>query len=157
MKLKSQKSLAARALNVSSKRVKFNIQTNEDKKEFSEIISRENIRELVAEGKIKKLNKKGNSRTRANKIASQKKKGRRMGHGSRKGTANARLSDKDKWIVKLRALRKVLKGLKEESRLDSKTYRDLYRKSKGNFFRNKKHLLLYIRQHNLMLKEEDKK
>lgn len=154
MKLKSQKGLASRALGVSPKRVKFQIKTAEDKKEFSEIISRENIRELLQDGKIVKLNKRGNSRTRANKTLEQKKKGRRMGHGSRKGTANARLADKTKWIVKLRAMRALLKDLKEKEMLDTKTYRDLYRKAKGNFFRNKKHILLYIKQNELNLKHK---
>lgn len=160
MKLKSQKKLASRTLGISSKRIKFNINTDEDKKEFSEIISRESIRDLLQEGKITKSAIKGISRTRANYIAEQKKKGRRKGHGSRKGTANARLSDKTKWIEKLRAMRKLLKTLKEEERIDGKVYRDLYRKAKGNFFRNKKHILLYIKQQNLantVKNSEDKK
>ena len=155
MKLKSQKQLASRALGISPKRIKFNIKSDVDKKEFSEIISRENIRELVQEGRISKLPVRGNSRTRANKIAEQKKKGRRQGQGSRKGTANARLSDKTKWIEKIRAMRKLLLNLKESERIDGKVYRDLYRKAKGNFFRNKKHILLYIKQHNLEMKKED--
>lgn len=152
MKLKSQKQLASRTLGVSAKRIKFNISSDQDKKEFSEIISRDNIRELLNDGKISKLPVKGNSRTRANKIAEQKKKGRRQGHGSRKGTANARLKDKTKWIEKIRAMRKLLLSLKEEDKIDGKVYRDLYRKSKGNFFRNKKHILLYIKQQDLAKK-----
>ncbi|MCH8519683.1 MAG: 50S ribosomal protein L19e [Nanoarchaeota archaeon] len=155
MKLKSQKQLASRALGISPKRIKFNINTDVDKKEFSEIISRENIRELVTEGRISKLPVRGNSRTRSNKIADQKKKGRRKGQGSRKGTANARLSDKTKWIEKIRAMRKLLLNLKENEKIDGKVYRDLYRKAKGNFFRNKKHILLYIKQQNLELKKEE--
>lgn len=157
MKLKSQKQLASRALGISPKRIKFQIKTSEDKKEFSEIISRENIRELVQDGKIKTYNVRGNSRTRANKIAAQKKKGRQMGHGSRKGTANARLKDKTKWIVKLRSMRKLLRDMKEEGKLETSVYRDLYRKAKGNFFRNKKHIMLYIKQHDLAQKVESKK
>ncbi|MFT4244787.1 MAG: 50S ribosomal protein L19e [Candidatus Woesearchaeota archaeon] len=157
MKLKSQKQLASRTLGISPKRIKFSINTDVDKKEFSEIISRENIRELVQEGRISKLPVRGNSRTRANKIAEQKKKGRRQGQGSRKGTANARLSSKTKWIEKIRAMRKLLLNLKEGERIDGKVYRDLYRKAKGNFFRNKKHILLYIKQHNLEMKKEDSK
>lgn len=149
MKLKSQKKLASRTLGISSKRIKFNIKTDEDKKEFSEIISRESIRDLLQEGKITKSAIKGISRTRANYIAEQKKKGRRKGHGSRKGTANARFSEKTRWIEKLRAMRRLLKNLKTEEKIDGKVYRDLYRKAKGNFFRNKKHILLYIKQQNL--------
>ena len=156
MKLKSQKQLASRALGISPKRIKFQIKTAEDKKEFSEIISRDNIRELVQDGKIITSNKKGISRTRANKIAAQKKKGRQVGHGSRKGTSNARMKDKTKWIIKLRAMRKLLKDMKDEERVDGKVYRDLYRKAKGNFFRNKKHIILYIKQNELAQKVESK-
>lgn len=72
------------------------------------------------------------------------------GHGSRKGTANARFKTKDKWIIKLRALRKMLREYKSAGRLDNQTYRDLYKKAKGNFFRNKRHMLLYIQQNNLL-------
>ena len=77
------------------------------------------------------------------------------GHGNRKGTANARFNDKSKWMIKIRALRKLLKSLKDEGRLDVKDNRDLYRKAKGNFFRNKRHMLLYINQNDL-LKEAKK-
>lgn len=155
MKLKSQKKLASRTLGVSQKRIKFNISSDEDKKEFSEIISRESIRDLLQEGKITKSAVKGISRTRANYIAEQKKKGRRNGHGSRKGTANARFSEKKRWIEKLRAMRKLLKTLKDQEKIDGKVYRNLYRKAKGNFFRNKKHILLYIKQQDLV--KTDKK
>ncbi|MFP4401879.1 MAG: 50S ribosomal protein L19e [Candidatus Nanoarchaeia archaeon] len=155
MKLKSQKSLASRTLGISQKRIKFAITTAEDKKEFSEIISRESVRDLIQEGKIKVSPVRGISKTRAKYIAEQKKKGRRKGHGSRKGTANARMSDKTKWIIKLRAMRKLLKDLKDNQKIDGKVYRDLYRKAKGNFFRNKKHISLYIRQQNLALKKND--
>jgi len=150
MNLGKQKELASRALGISKKRIKFVAKTPEDKKSLKEIISRENIRELLSEGLIKKFPKKGNSRTRANKILEQKKKGRRSGFGSRKGTANARFKSKEKWMIKIRALRALLKSFKNEGRLDTKTYRDLYKKSKGNFFRNKRHMMLYIDQSNLL-------
>ena len=153
MNLGKQKQLAARALGVSSKRVKFS-NAPEHKKEIQELISREGVKDLLSEGVIKKLPKKGNSRTRANFIASQKKKGRRSGHGSRRGTQNARFNEKEKWMIKIRALRSLLKNFKDESRLETSTYRDLYRKAKGNFFRNKRHMLLYIEQNNLL---KDKK
>lgn len=150
MKLGKQKNLAARALGVSKKRVKFDTSSVENQKNLKELISREDVRELAKEGVIKKLNKKGNSRTRANHIAEQKKKGRRQGQGSRKGTANARFKSKDKWMIKIRALRSMLQKLKADGRLDTKTYRELYLKAKGNFFRNKRHMSLYIEQNNLL-------
>jgi len=151
MNLGKQKKLAARALNVSTKRIKFS-QDPKNKKELQEVISREGVKELVTEGLIKKIPARGNSRTSANKIATQKAKGRRSGHGSRKGTANARFGNKEKWMIKIRALRAHLRKLKEASRLDTKTFRNLYQKAGGNFFRNKKHMILYIEQ-NVELEE----
>lgn len=150
MNLGKQKKLAARALGISKKRVKFTPKNTQDTKDLKELIARESVKELVNDGLIKKLPKKGNSRTRANHIASQKSKGRRSGHGKRKGTANARFKEKDKWMIKIRALRTQLKKLREEKRLETQTYRELYMKCKGNFFRNKRHLLLYIEQNNLL-------
>lgn len=158
MNLGKQKQLAARALGVSPKRVKFNASTPEAKKELKELISREGVKELVEEKLIIKKPKKGNSRTRANYILAQKKKGRRQGHGNRKGTANARFNEKTKWMIKIRALRANLKEMKESGKIDVKTYRELYLKAKGNFFRSKRHMLIYIQQNNLFqeVKENEK-
>ena len=74
MNLRSQKELASRALGVSKKRVKFDISTPENKKALKEVISREGVKELLGDGIIKKVPKKGISRTRANKTLAQKKK-----------------------------------------------------------------------------------
>lgn len=151
MNLRKQKELVSRTLGVSKKRVKFNAKTPDEKKSLKELISREGVKELIGEKVIIKKSKGGVSKTRINHIKSQKKKGRRSGHGSRKGTANARFNEKDKWVIKIRALRGYLKDLKDSGRLDVKTYRNLYRKAKGNFFRNKRHLGLFIKQNNLLL------
>lgn len=156
MNLGKQKELASRALGVSKKRIKFNVEGPESVKSLKEIISREDVRALLEDKVITKLNKKGNSRTSANHIQVQKNKGRRAGHGSRKGTANARFGEKQKWMIKIRALRASLQKLKAEGKLETKVFRELYKKAKGNFFRNKKHMNLYISQHKL-LKENGKK
>ena len=154
MKLHKQKKLASRALASSPKRIKFNAQTAEQLKNIKELISREGVKELLAESVIIKTPPRSNSRTRANRIAEQKKKGRRQGHGSRKGTAKARFDTKDKWIIKIRALRAHLKKLKDEGRISTATHRELYRKCKGNFFRNKRHLMLYITQNHMKQEAE---
>jgi len=156
MNLRKQKELAARTLGVSKKRIKFDTSSVENKKELKELISREGVNDLLESKAIIKLNKTGNSRTRANKILAQKKKGRRSGHGSRKGTANSRFNTKDQWMIKIRALRTLIKSFKVEGRLETKDYRDLYRKSKGNFFRNKRHMMLFIDQNNLLKDVEEK-
>ena len=80
----------------------------------------------------------------------QKSKGRRKGYGSRKGTANARLDSKTVWINKIRLQRKFLKQLRDTKKISLETYKDLYRKSKGGFFRNKRHIKLYITEHKLI-------
>lgn len=157
MNLGKQKKLVSRTLGISTKRIKFNTESEDNRRNLKELISRETVKELVEDGTIKKLPTRGNSRTRANKIQTQKKKGRRVGQGSRKGTANARFKSKKKWMIKIRSLRKLLKSFKDEGRLDTKTSRDLYKKAGGNFFRNKKHLLLYIQQNNLLRKEKNEK
>lgn len=154
MKLNKQKELAARALGISKKRVKIVAKTAEERKAAKELISRDGVQDLIQEKIIRKIPLKGNSRTRANHILEQKKKGRRSGHGNRKGTANARKNEKDTWMLKIRSLRAVLKKYKDQERLDTKTYRDLYRKAKGNFFRNKRHMSLYMKQNNLIKEVE---
>ena len=53
-------------------------------------VQKDDIRQLIEEGVIKARPLVGNSRGRARKAEAQKAKGRRKGHGSRKGTANAR-------------------------------------------------------------------
>ena len=156
MNLGKQKALASRALGVSKKRVKFNATTPDAKKQLKEVISREGVKDLVAEKVITVSSKKGNSRTRANHILSQKKKGRRSGHGNRKGTANARFKRKDAWMIKIRALRKYLKELKDSGTIDTKTYREMYRKCKGNFFRNKRHMHLFMEQNGMFTPKESK-
>ena len=153
MKLGKQKLLAARALGVSKKRVKLNLTDADSIRRLKEMISREDARDLHKEGIITRFNKKGNSRTRANHIMNQKKKGRRNGAGSRKGTANARLKSKDKWIIKIRGLRTLLRKYKAQGRLEVSAYREFYLKAKGNFFRNKRHMSLYLEQ-NKILKEK---
>jgi large subunit ribosomal protein L19e len=157
MNLGKQKALSARALGVSKKRIKFDTSTDENKKSLKEIIGREDVRGLLGDKIIIKKPKKGISRTRATYIMSQKKKGRQQGQGSRKGTANARHNGKQIWMTKIRALRAMLRDLKLQGRLDNKTYRELYKKCKGNAFRSKRHLGLYMQQNNLLQEVKNEK
>lgn len=146
MNLKVQKRIAADVFGVSTKKVKFDV-NNLDK--IKEAITKQDIKGLIKDKLITKIQDKGISRVRANYIRVQKIKGNRKGPGSRKGKATARFSDKDKWILKVRSLRNHLLNLKSKSKIDVKSSRLLYRKIKGGFFRNKGHLNLYISEHNL--------
>ncbi|MCM2325579.1 MAG: 50S ribosomal protein L19e, partial [Candidatus Woesearchaeota archaeon] len=95
-------------------------------------------------------NDKGVSRSRAKKAHAQKLKGRRKGAGSRKGKQGAREESKRAWINKVRLQRTFFKELKEQKKVTPEVYKDLYRKSKGGFFRSIRHVKLYITEHKLM-------
>jgi len=146
MDLKVQKQIAAKVFKVSPKRVRFRANSLE---QIKESITRQDIKDLIKEGAIYKLQEKGVSRVRANYLKKQKAKGLRKGLGSRKGKATARLSDKDKWMTKVRSLRKHLRALRERAKIQDNCYRNLYRKIKGGYFRNKAHMNLYITEHKL--------
>ncbi len=146
MKLNTQKRLAAAVMNCSEKRVLFDQDAVES---ISEAITKEDIRQLVNEGVITKKPVRGISRVRANKILVQKRKGRRKGAGSHKGKRTARLPAKEAWMNKIRAQRGLLSTLRSEEAISQKDYRDLYNKAKGGFFRSKRHINLYIDEHNM--------
>jgi len=139
MKLNLQKRLAASVLKVGTSRVWLDPEKAE---EISKAITKTDIKSLIKKGIIKAKPKLGVSKGRARLLRIQRQKGRRRGQGSRKGTLNARLSSKKTWINKVRALRGTLAAYKHQ--LDSKFYRELYNKIKGNFFRNVSHLKLYL-------------
>ncbi len=141
-----KKTLAGKILNVSPNKVRFRGDALEDVKKA---ITRSDFRGLIAIGKIFKSGKNHSSRAGARKIAAQKRKGRQKGSGSRKGSKHSIVSRKEQWIAKVRAQRLLLKELRDKELLSKKDYRALYSKSKGGFFRNKRHIKLYLKEHNL--------
>lgn len=142
MDLSFQKELAAKILKCGKSRVYIDPKGIED---VSEAITREDIRMLIKKGLIKKLPKKGNSRSRIRKRQEQKKKGLRNGPGSRKGTKYARFGRKERWIKTIRAIRDELRRLRNEGKIDKKIYRRYYRYAKGGMFRSRAHLLLHLK------------
>jgi large subunit ribosomal protein L19e len=149
MKLKLQKKLAAQLLKCSKKRINLDTTRLED---IKEAITKADIRSLISEGAIKKKPSKNISRVRARKISIQKSKGRRKGKGKRKGKKTARLPKKEAWMERIRTQREFLKELKEKGIIPSLIYQQLYLKSKGGFFRSKRHIKLYIEEHDLVKK-----
>ena len=149
MRLGVQKRLAASLFKCTPKRVWF----DEDRlSDIKEAITKQDIKGLVVEGAIRLKPVKSSSRGRIRKIKKQKSKGLRKGKGSRKGGLNARLSKKDKWKAKIRVQREFLKTLRGKGYLNKSSYRDLYLKSKGGFFRSKRHIKIYIEEHDLIRK-----
>ena len=152
MKLLTQKRISANLLKCGVERVYFNPKYLES---IKEAITKSDIRLLISDNVIVRIPKKGVSRVRARKIATQKRKGLRKGKGSKKGTLNATITAKRRWINKVRIQRQFLKELKDKDLLVPGVYRNLYMKSKGGFFRSKRHIQLYIGEHNLINKKED--
>jgi len=147
MNLKTQKRLASKILKGSKKRVKFDESRLEDIKES---ITKADIRSLIIDKAISIEKKKGISRVRAKKRQKQKRKGKQRGHGSRKGKSTARLPKKINWMNRVRLQRAFLKDLKDKDLIDNKTFREIYKKIKGGFFRSKRHLKLYLEEHKLI-------
>jgi large subunit ribosomal protein L19e len=149
MNSKVQKKLAGKITKRSPKKIKLDVSRYE---EIKEAITRADIKSLIKDKAIIIESDKGVSRSRAKKASKQKVKGRRKGQGSRKGKANARLSGKEQWMARIRLQRKFLKELKEKSKITQEQYKELYRKAKGGFFRSKRHIKLYITEHNMIKK-----
>ena len=146
MKLSTQKRLAADVMNVGMSRVWLDPEFED---EVSLAITRDDIRRLIDEGVIQKKRAIGVSRGRARHILRQKRKGQRKGPGKKKGKATSKMSGKDRWMMKIRPMRKQLRKLRDEGKITPKVYRDLYLKAKGNAFRNTAHLRTYISERRL--------
>ena len=151
MDLKTQKRLAGQILKCSPKRVKFEPAKLNDIKES---ITKEDLRVLIDDKTITKNPVKGVSRVRARARAVQRKKGLQKGPGSKKAKQTANVTKKDSWIKKIRIQRSFIKELKDKGFIEQKTYTNLYKKSKGGFFRSKRHIKLYVDEHDLSLKED---
>ena len=147
MKLNVKKRLAAHVLKCSPKRIRLDTSKLE---EIKESITKADIRALVIDKAIVKKPARGVSRVRARKIHIQKVKGKRKGHGSRKGKATARLSRKASWMNAIRKQKVLLKELRDTGKILKSTYHNLYRKAKGGFFRSVRHIRIYLEEHNLV-------
>ena len=146
MKLNNQKRIVADMSGVGLARVKFNTERLED---IKEAITKADLRGLINDHAIIILPKKGTSRVRARKVLKQKRKGRKTGPGSRKGKKTARLSGKRLWMNKIRIQRSFAKELRDKQLISLSTYRLVYRRIKGGYFRSKSHIKTYLTDNRL--------
>jgi len=139
--LRNQRRMAASLLKCGNGRVWMD---NDRLEEIAKAVTKDDIRVLIKGEAIKSKQMHGISSGRKKYFKKQKEKGRRRGHGSRKGPKHARSPKKERWIRTIRPIRVYLKTLKEEKKIDSSTYRKYYDRAKGGEFKNKSHLKSHL-------------
>ena len=154
MRFATQRRISAQLLKCGANRIWFDERRLQ---EIKEAITKTDLRSLIKDKAIQKKPETGISSFRRRKRLSQKRKGRQTGQGTRKGKRTARLPRKRAWINKIRAQRDLLQHLKGKKVLSSTTFRSLYSKSTGGFFRSRRHILLFIKEHKLENATKDKK
>ena len=137
MQITNQKRLAARILKCGVHRVWINPSYVD---QIANSVQADDIREFIEEGWIKAKPIKGTSRVRARLRLAQKRKGRRKGHGTRAGTANARNPRKNRWMRTIRSQRRVLKAFRADGTIEPSQYRRYYLKAKGGSYRSIAHM-----------------
>ena len=141
--LSAQKRLASDVLDVGKNRVWFDPARQGD---IAEAITRADIRDLVDEGAIRADPKRGNSRGRARERKQKRAYGHRTGPGTRKGKKGARQNPKEEWQSRIRAQRKRLRELRDESEISRSEYRQLYDMAGGGEFDSIADMERYIDQ-----------
>lgn len=141
MKVDVQRRIAAEVLGVGFNRVWVDPERLED---VQAAMTREDIKALIKDGVIAARPVKGTSRARV-----RLRRRKRRGPGSFKGSLKARMDKGQEWHMRIRALRRELKRLRDRRLIARSTYRRLYRLAKGGVFGSVRELRAYIRSRGL--------
>jgi len=139
--LRLQKRLSASILKCGRRKIWL------DPNEMNEIgmaNTRTSVRKLIRDGFIIKKPQIIHSRFHARQRHIEKRKGRHLGLGKRKGTANARCPTKLLWIKRMRAMRRLLRRYRSSHKIDRRMYHRCYFKAKGNAYKNLVNLIELI-------------
>ncbi len=141
MSLRGQRRLAASLLGAGTTRIWID---PEEIDKVQSAITREEISTLINEGVIRRTPKTGVSRGRV-----RARSGRRRNEGSRKG---GRKPGKETWVLRIRAIRRRLRLLRDKRQLAPDSYRVLLGMAKGGAFRSMSHVDEYVKAHSLLRK-----
>lgn len=136
MSIKTIRRIAASLLNCGESRVIFDPSRLE---EISKAVTKEDVRALIKNKAISKARKKGVSRS-IGKIRAERKKRRGSGIGSRRGSKKTRSLSLG-WTERIRAQRALLRKLNLKV-----GYREVYKKIKGGEFKDRAHLLMFLKE-----------
>ncbi len=135
MTIATVRRLAADIMNVGQNKVRIR---PDDLKEAEGALTRADVKSLIEKGIVSKAKKPGRDSTG--------RTGRR-GHGRRRGTP---VDSKDVWMDKVRSQRKMLRMLISSGAVKKEAKRALYYKVKSGIFRNKRAMLLYLKDNKLV-------
>jgi len=142
MSIATVRRLAADILRVGEGRVRI------DPTNLSEVqgaLTREDVRSLIEKGMVSKKPVQGRASAR---------KGKTRGKGRRRGS---RTSEKEEWMMRVRAQRRFLRMLLEDKALPAESKRSIYNKVKAGMFRNKRAFLLYLKDNGFVAKDYEPK
>ena len=142
MTIQTVRRLAAEILDVGENKIRI---SPDGLKDAEGALTRSDVKGLIEKGIVSRVKSKGR--------ASTKKMGRR-GHGHRRGAV---ISGKDAWMMKVRSQRKFLRQLISTGALKPESKRAVYDKVKSVIFRNKKAMLVYLKENKLVAEDHEPK
>lgn len=131
MNLTKKKELSSRTLKVGKGRIAFVLSRIKD---IAEAITKQDVRDLVADGAIVVKDVKGR------KTITKRKN--RKGAGSIKKNVNTRKRD---YVIMTRKLRKYVAEMKKQGVLNADEVSDIRKKIRNKIFKSSAHLKLYIK------------